>query len=85
MLSRGEERWLGKFVLDWSFAVYGGVAALVGASLWNSWPIPPAAAAPPAPAGRLYQIGGITGSSPANAPLSSPMHLTEYEQTCWNR
>jgi hypothetical protein len=46
---------LGKFVLDSHLVVYGAIAALVGASLWNSWP----RSAPPAPAGALYQIGSI--------------------------
>ncbi|MCI0462764.1 MAG: hypothetical protein L0Z62_37935 [Gemmataceae bacterium] len=46
---------LGKFVLDSNVAVYGGLAGLVGASLWNSWP----RSVPNAPAGALYQIGSI--------------------------
>src|SRR4051812_20266456 len=29
---------LGKFVLDTDLATYGGVALLVTASVWNSWP-----------------------------------------------
>jgi hypothetical protein len=49
----------GKFLLGSGLAVTAGVAALVGASLWNSWPARPAAGAPPAPAETLYQIGGI--------------------------
>lgn len=28
----------GKFVIDWDPAVYSGIALLVAASLWNSWP-----------------------------------------------
>src|SRR5436190_1846488 len=44
---------VGKFVLD------SAVAALVGASLWNAWPARPATGVPSAPAGTLYQLGGI--------------------------
>lgn len=47
----------GKFAWDSDVAVYGGLAALVGASVWNSWP----RGVPPAPAGTLYQIGSIGG------------------------
>ena len=47
---------LGKFVLDSNGTVYGGLAGLFGASLWNSWP----RIVPAAPAGTLYQIGSIT-------------------------
>ncbi len=46
---------LGKFTWDWNLAVYGGLAALVGASVWNSWP----RGVPPAPAETLYRIGSI--------------------------
>jgi hypothetical protein len=46
---------LGKFVLDSNAAVHGGLAGLIGASLWNSWP----GSVPAAPAGTLYQIGSI--------------------------
>ena len=41
--------------LDLNVAVYGGLAGLVSASLWNSWP----RGVPAAPAGTLYQIGSI--------------------------
>ena len=44
---------LGKFVWGSNLAVYGGLAALVGASTWNSWP----KRVPPAPPETLYQIG----------------------------
>src|SRR5207253_1900680 len=39
---------LGKFLFDFEPSLYGGVALLVGASLWNSWPKrrPPNAACP---------------------------------------
>src|SRR5262249_47431709 len=47
---------VGKFAADSNVAVYGSIAALVGASLWNSWP---KKGAPPAPAEALLQIGGI--------------------------
>jgi hypothetical protein len=50
----------GKFVLDSNAAVSAGVAALVGASLWNSWPVRPAAGVPPAPPETLLQIGSLT-------------------------
>lgn len=46
---------LGKFVWDSDAAVYGGLTALVGASVWNSWP----KRVPPAPAETLYQLGSI--------------------------
>lgn len=29
---------VGKFVFAWPYAVYGGLALLLIASLWNSWP-----------------------------------------------
>ena len=29
---------IGKFLLDSEVALYGGVAALVAASVWNAWP-----------------------------------------------
>ena len=50
---------VGKFVFDSNVAVYGAVAALVGASLWNSWPTKPTTGVPLAPGGTLLQIGGI--------------------------
>jgi lipopolysaccharide export LptBFGC system permease protein LptF len=50
---------VGKFVIDSDLAVYAGVAGLVGASLWNSWPVTSTAGVPSAPAGTLYQIGSI--------------------------
>ena len=50
---------MGKFVIDSNVAVYGEVAALVGASLWNSWPTKPTTGVPHAPGGTLLQIGGI--------------------------
>jgi lipopolysaccharide export LptBFGC system permease protein LptF len=49
---------IGKFVFDLNLAVYGGVAALVGASLWNAWPRSKTGA-PSAPGGTLLQIGSI--------------------------
>lgn len=33
---------VGKFVIEWDVAIYGAVAVLVGASVWNSWPTRPA-------------------------------------------
>jgi hypothetical protein len=50
---------MGKFVIDSNVAVYGAVAALVGASLWNSWPTKPPTGVPLAPGGTLLQIGSI--------------------------
>jgi hypothetical protein len=29
---------VGKFVMAYDSAMYGGIALLVGASMWNSWP-----------------------------------------------
>jgi lipopolysaccharide export LptBFGC system permease protein LptF len=49
---------VGKFVIGSNVAVYGSVAALVVASLWNSWPTRPAGV-PASPTGTLYQIGSI--------------------------
>src|SRR5262249_61874237 len=46
---------LGKFVLDANVAVYGGLAALVGASVWDAWP----KSGPPAPPGARCQIGRV--------------------------
>jgi hypothetical protein len=48
---------VGKFVVDSNIVIYGSIAALVGASLWNAWPNRRAAGIPDAPAGKLYQIG----------------------------
>ncbi|REJ66665.1 MAG: MerC domain-containing protein [Planctomycetota bacterium] len=50
---------LGKFVFSFDPAMYGGIALLVGASLWNSWPRKLAKDAVAAPATALYQIGSI--------------------------
>jgi hypothetical protein len=51
---------VGKFVLDSNIAVYGGIASLIGASLWNSWP---KKSVPPAPTEPLLQLGGIERKS----------------------
>ncbi len=51
---------VGKFVSESNVAVYLGLAALVGASLWNAWPHKPTTSVPSAPAGTLLQIGSIT-------------------------
>ena len=48
---------VGKFALNWNPALYGGVALLFGASLWNSWPIVSRKGDPSAPTETLYQIG----------------------------
>jgi lipopolysaccharide export LptBFGC system permease protein LptF len=50
---------MGKFVFDSNLAVYGAVAALVGASLWNAWPTKSATGVPLAPGGTLLKIGSI--------------------------
>jgi hypothetical protein len=45
---------VGKFVLGWNVLVYGGLASLIGASLWNSWP---KRSVPLAPTDTLLQLG----------------------------
>jgi mercuric ion transport protein len=47
---------LGKFVLDSNVAVYGAIASLIVASLWNSWP-KSTTSVPFAPTDTLLQIG----------------------------
>jgi hypothetical protein len=47
---------VGKFVVESNFAVYGGIAALLGASLWNSWP---KQSVPSVPTETLLQLGSI--------------------------
>jgi len=44
---------VGKFVNESEVAVYTGVALLIAASVWNSWPIKSAKSAPAAPEGPL--------------------------------
>ncbi len=51
---------LGKFVLDSNIAGYGGLAGLIGASLWNSWP---KKSVPSAPTETLLQLGSIKKES----------------------
>jgi hypothetical protein len=51
---------LGKFVLDSNVAVYGGLAGLIGASLWNSWP---RKSVPSAPTETFLQLGSIKKES----------------------
>lgn len=43
---------VGKFVMDSNILVYGGIASLFGASVWNSWPTRRAA-----PSQTLYRLG----------------------------
>ena len=50
---------VGKFVVDSDVVVYGGIVALVGASLWNAWPTRSKTSASSAPAGALLQLGSI--------------------------
>ncbi len=47
-----------KFALDSNVAVYGAIAALVGASLWNAWPRT-TKGVPFAPTDTLLQIGSL--------------------------
>jgi hypothetical protein len=47
---------VGKFVLDSNVAVYGAIASLIAASLWNSWP-KSTTSVPFAPTDTLLQIG----------------------------
>lgn len=46
----------GKFFLESDAAMYGGVALLVGASVWNSWPRRAASFSQCVPAGGLIQL-----------------------------
>ncbi len=48
---------IGKFVLDSTPVLYGGMALLFGASLWNTWPMRTAKSDSAAPTQTLYQIG----------------------------
>jgi len=41
---------VGKFTLDWAPMTYGGIALLIGASIWNAWPVKRCE-------GRLIQVG----------------------------
>jgi hypothetical protein len=50
---------VGKFALDSDAAVWAGLAALIAASVWNAWPVPPAVRTPLAPEGVRYQLGSI--------------------------
>lgn len=43
---------VGKFVVDSNLLIYGGIAALLGASLWNSWPT-----RKEPPSEELYELG----------------------------
>lgn len=47
---------VGKFVMDSNVMVYGSIAALVGASIWNSWP---KKSVPSAPTETLLQLGSL--------------------------
>jgi hypothetical protein len=50
---------LGKFVLDSNMAVFVGLYALAGMSLWNAWPVKPIPGCPLPPTETLDQIGSI--------------------------
>jgi hypothetical protein len=45
---------VGKFVVDSNVAVYGAIAALVGASVWNAWPRRVTTTASSAPTQKLH-------------------------------
>lgn len=47
---------VGKIAVDWTLLTYGGVALLVAASVWNSWPAKAAGA-------DLVQLGVQRGDS----------------------
>lgn len=49
---------VGKFVMDSDLALYAGLTALIGASLWNSWPRSTTGVLV-APGGTLLDIGSI--------------------------
>jgi mercuric ion transport protein len=51
---------MGKFVVDSDVVVYASIAALVAASLWNSWP---KKSDPSAPTETLLQLGSIKKES----------------------
>jgi hypothetical protein len=51
---------LGKFDLGSNLAVCGGLAGLIGASVWSSWP---KKSAPSAPTETLLQLGSIKKES----------------------
>ena len=48
---------IGKFALNSTPALYGGITLLFGASLWNSWPVKMAKSGSEAPRETLCQIG----------------------------
>ena len=48
---------IGKFALESTPALYGGITLLFGASLWNSWPVKTTKSGSDAPTETLYQIG----------------------------
>lgn len=50
---------VGKFVVDSNVMVYGSIAGLIGASLWNAWPTRPKIGVPSSPTGTLYQLGSV--------------------------
>lgn len=45
-----------KFVMNLTWGVYGGIALLIGASIWNAWP-KRVKSNSAAPSEMLYQIG----------------------------
>jgi hypothetical protein len=51
---------VGKFIVDSDVVVYGSIAALVGASVWNSWP---KKGVPSAPTEPLLQLGSLKKES----------------------
>ena len=51
---------VGRFILEMDWISYTAVAALIGASVWNAWPIKRATSASDVPAEVLLQIGIIS-------------------------
>ena len=49
---------VGKFVVESDILVYTGIAALIGASLWNAWPRK-LKSLPSAPTETLLQLGSL--------------------------
>ena len=50
---------VGKFVVDSTVAVYGSIVLLIGAAIWNAWPVRASSGVTDSPAGTLHQIGRI--------------------------
>jgi hypothetical protein len=48
---------VGKFVVDSTVAVYGSIGLLIGAAIWNAWPVKASSGVTGTPTGTLHQIG----------------------------